>query len=336
MKGTVIKSTGNWYIVLGEDGQKINCRIKGRLRIDGYKSTNPIAVGDKVYFELEDDQLPSPKNYFRFPSPLEKVPEGRMRQGVISDVEKRKNCIIRKSKNLSKQSHILATNVDQAMLVITLAVPKTSFGFIDRFLATAEAYRIPAILIFNKADIFEEDDLLKKELLNGMSAYEKIGYKCYSICSTKITKAKKEEMSSLLKNKITLISGHSGVGKSTFINAIEPSLDLKVGHLSSAHNKGTHPTTFTEMHPLSFGGYIIDTPGIKEFSIINMEKHEVSHFFSEIFKKAGECKFHTCLHICEPKCAVIEAVEKGEIALSRYHSYLSIMNGEEVIKEYND
>ncbi|MBI4947266.1 MAG: ribosome small subunit-dependent GTPase A [Bacteroidetes bacterium] len=325
MKGRVIKSTGNWYIVLAHDGEKFNCRIKGRLKIDGYKSTNPIAVGDEVVFELEDNQLPSPEG------------EGQgVKSGVISAVEKRKNCIIRKSKNLSKQSHILATNVDQAMLIVTLAVPKTSFGFIDRFLATAEAYSIPVHIIFNKADIFEEDDLLKEDLMNVMSIYEKIGYKCYSVCSTKMKKEKKEKMISLLKDKITLLAGHSGVGKSTFINTIEPSLDLKTGNLSSAHMKGKHTTTFTEMHALSFGGFIIDTPGIKEFSVVNMDKYEISHFFPEIFRKADECKFHTCLHINEPKCAVIAAVAKEEIAPSRYHSYLSIMNGEEVIKEYND
>ena len=313
MKGTVVKSTGNWYIVLAEDEQKINCRIKGRLRIDGYKSTNPIAVGDRVSISLETDG-----------------------NGIISEVEKRKNCIIRKSKNLSKQSHILATNVDQALLIVTLAVPKTSFGFVDRFLATAEAYRIPASLIFNKADIFEDDDVLKEELMKLMGIYEKIGYKCHSICSTDMKKEKKEKMISLLKDKITLLSGHSGVGKSTFINTIEPSLDLKTGNLSSSHMKGIHTTTFTEMYALNFGGYIIDTPGIKEFSMINIEKHEMSHFFPEIFRKASACKFHTCLHISEPKCAVIESVKKNEIAASRYHSYLSIMNGEEVIKEYND
>ncbi|MFI5163734.1 MAG: ribosome small subunit-dependent GTPase A [Bacteroidia bacterium] len=320
MKGLVIKSVGSSYTVLTNYGKKIECRIKGRLRIDGYKSTNPIAVGDKVEFAVDTDGI-----------------------GAISAVDVRKNCIIRKSKNLSKQSHILATNVDQAMLIVTLAVPKTSFGFIDRFLATAEAYTIPAYIIFNKADIFEEDDLLKEDLTNVMSIYEKIGYKCFSVCSTKMNKdpstplrVTKEKIISLLKDKITLLSGHSGVGKSTFINAIEPSLDLKTGNLSSTHLKGTHTTTFTEMHPLSFGGFIIDTPGIKEFSVINMNKHEVSHYFPEIFKKSAECKFNTCLHINEPKCAVIEAVGKNEIAPSRYHSYLSIMNGEEVIKEYND
>ena len=306
MKGTVIKSVGSSYTVLANYGKKIECRIKGRLRIDGYKSTNPIAVGDKVEFAVDNDGI-----------------------GAISALEKRKNCIIRKSKNLSKQSHILATNVDQAILVVTLAIPKTSFGFMDRFLATAEAYGIPAILIFNKADILEEEDLKAV-----MDTYEKIGYKCYSICSTRMGKEQKGTMISLLKDNVTLISGHSGVGKSTFINAIEPSLDLKTGKVSQAHSKGIHTTTFSEMYQLSFGGFIIDTPGIQEFSVINMEKYEISHYFPEIFKKSDECKFNTCLHLNEPKCAVIDAVEKGDIALSRYHSYLSIMNGEEVMKEY--
>jgi len=313
VKGTVIKSTGNWYSVLSADGRKINCRIKGRLRIDGYKSTNPIAVGDQVIIAMESGG-----------------------NGIIREVENRKNCIIRKSKNLSKQSHILATNIDLAMLVVTLAVPKTSFGFIDRFLATAEVYQIPAIIIFNKADIFESDKLMNENLKSVMRIYENIGYKCFSVCSANMKAEAKEQMISILKNKITLLSGHSGVGKSTFINAIEPSFDLKVRNLSSSHMKGLHTTTFTEMHPLTFGGFVIDTPGIKEFSVINIEKHEVSHFFPDIFKMAIDCKFHTCLHLNEPKCAVINSVEKGDIALSRYHSYLSIMNGEEVIKEYND
>lgn len=313
MKGTVIKSVGSSYIVLAKYGAKIECRIKGRLRIDGYKSTNPIAVGDKVEFAVDPDGI-----------------------GAISAVDKRKNCIIRKSKNLSKQSHILATNVDQALLVVTLAVPKTSFGFVDRFLATAEAYGIPAILILNKADIFEEDEMLKEDLDKVIGIYEKIGYQCFSVCSTKMKKGQKEKMIALLKDKTTLISGHSGVGKSTFVNAIEPPLALKTGKVSDAHSKGIHTTTFSEMHALTFGGYIIDTPGIQEFSVINMEKHEVSHYFPEIFRKSDECKFNTCLHLNEPKCAVIAAVEKEEIAPSRYHSYLSIMNGEEVIKGYND
>ncbi|HET7818617.1 MAG TPA: ribosome small subunit-dependent GTPase A [Bacteroidia bacterium] len=319
MKGIVIKSTGNWYAVLSNDGQIVNCRIKGRLRIDGYKSTNPIAVGDRVIFEKEAT-----------------IQDNEIINGVISEVEERKNCIIRKSKNLSKQSHILATNIDMAMLVVTLAIPKTSFGFIDRFLATAEAYRIPSVIIFNKADIFESDEYMKQDLQSTMQIYENIGYKCFSVCSVSMDKHVKDEIISLLKNNITLISGHSGVGKSTFINAIEPALDLRTQNLSDAHLKGMHTTTFTEMHALSGGGFIIDTPGIKEFSVINMDKSEIFHFFPEIFKISAECKFSNCLHINEPKCAVIEAVSKNIISPTRYHSYLSIMNGEEVIKEYDD
>ena len=313
MKGTVIKSTGNWYSVRTDAGEHLSCRIKGRLRIDGYKSTNPIAVGDRVEVE----------------------PEGEG-QGIISGVEERRNCIIRKSKKLSKQSHILATNVDQALIVVTLAAPHTSFGFIDRFLATAEAYRIPAILVFNKADLLETDPQAKQMLNETAALYEKIGYRCYAVSSTQMPESLQAELSELLKDKTTLLAGHSGVRKSTFINALEPGLDLKTQEISDAHQKGIHTTTFTEMHPLQNGGYVIDTPGISEFSLINMDKNEIFHFFPEIFKQASACKYNTCLHMNEPKCAVIKAVEEGTIAATRYHSYLSIMNGEEVIKEYDD
>lgn len=313
MNGIVVKSTGNWYSVLSEQNERYNCRIKGRLRIDGFKSTNPIAVGDKVVFEIESDG-----------------------NGSICEVKPRKNCIIRKSKKLSKQSHILAANIDQVMLVVTLAIPKTSFGFIDRFLATAEAYRVPPVLIFNKADISENNEVMKSELKEAMSIYEKIGYACFSVSAFRMDDKTKQNMVSLLKGKTTLISGHSGVGKSTFINAIEPKLHLKTQIISEAHLKGMHTTTFTEMFPLSFGGFIIDTPGIKEFSVVNFDRHEVYHFFPEIFKKSRDCKFNSCLHTNEPKCAVTNAVNKGEIAASRYHSYLSIINGEEVLKEYDD
>ncbi|MFH1004226.1 MAG: ribosome small subunit-dependent GTPase A [Bacteroidota bacterium] len=314
MKGIIIKSTGNWYTVFSEDEQKFKCRIRGRLRIDDYKSTNPIAVGDKVTFELETDKI----------------------TGVINNIEERKNCIIRRATNLSKQSHIIATNISQAFLFVTFAFPKTSFGFIDRFLATCEAYRIPVQIIFNKADIFENDDELKKELEHEINIYENINYKCHSISSIKMKKSDKEKMISLLKNNTTLICGHSGVGKSSFLNAIEPSLNLKTEKISKTHLKGIHTTTFAEMHLLSFGGFVIDTPGIKEFGLIKMERNEMYHFFKEIFAKASKCKYNTCLHINEPKCAVIEATQKGEIALSRYHSYLSIMNGKEVVKEYDN
>ncbi len=314
MKGIVIKSTGNWHIVFSDDKRKIRCCIRGRLRMDNYKCTNPVAVGDRVIFETEKDGI----------------------TGVINNIEERKNCIIRKSTNLSKQSHILAANVEQVFLFVTLAFPKTSFGFIDRILATCEAYRISVQIIFNKADIFENDTKMKNELTQKINIYKNIRYKCHSISSSKMKKTDKEKMILLLKNKITLLCGHSGVGKSSFINAIEPSLNLKTEKISETHLKGIHTTTFTEMHMLSCGVLVIDTPGIKEFGLIRMERNEVYHFFKEIFAKASKCKYNTCLHINEPKCAVIEATKKGKIAPSRYHSYLSIVNGEEVIKEYDD
>jgi ribosome biogenesis GTPase / thiamine phosphate phosphatase len=317
VKGIVTKSTGNWYSVLCSNGATVQCRIKGRLRIDGYKSTNPIAVGDRVVFEHEA-----------------LIQENEPATGMITEVEKRKNCIIRKSKNLSKQSHILATNIDLAMLVVTLAIPKTSFGFIDRFLATAEAYSIPSVLIFNKADIFESDELLKQELEATMKIYETIGYPCYSVCSTNMDETKRQTLLALLKDKTTLLSGHSGVGKSTFINTLEPGLNLKTQDVSNTHQKGMHTTTFTQMHVLSMGGFMIDTPGIKEFSLINIDKNEVFHFFTDIFTISSQCKFSNCLHLNEPQCAVMKAVEENCISPSRYHSYLSIMNGEEVIKEF--
>ena len=313
MKGIVTKFTGNWHTVFSDDGQKFMCRIKGRLRIDNYKSTNPVAVGDHVTFETEKDKI----------------------TGTINNIEERKNCIIRKSTNLSRQSHIMATNIDQAFLFVTIAFPKTSFGFIDRFLATCEAYRIPVQIIFNKADIFENDSEMKNELKQKINIYKNINYKCHSISSVGMKKSDKRKMISLLKNNITLICGHSGTGKSSFLNAIEPSLNLKTEKISETHLKGIHTTTFTEMHPLSFGGFVIDTPGIKEFGLIKIKRDEVYHFFKEIFLKASKCKYNTCLHVNEPKCAVIEATKKSEIAPSRYHSYMSIMNGKEVVKEYD-
>ncbi|MGZ4034683.1 MAG: ribosome small subunit-dependent GTPase A, partial [Bacteroidia bacterium] len=288
MKGVVIKSTGSWYTVLTEQEFIIECRIKGVFRIKGIKTTNPIAVGDKVEFEMEED--------------------GR---GVIHSIADRKNYIIRKSINLSKQSHILAANVDQAFLVVTLAFPRTSAGFIDRFLLTAEAYHIPAKIIFNKVDLFENDAALMKELDGFISIYEKIGYKCFKVSATKKTDI--ETLRNLSKGKITLISGHSGVGKSTLVNAMDSNLNLKVGEISDAHNKGKHTTTFAEMHPLSYGGFIIDTPGIKELGLVDMEKEEISGYFPEMHALKNQCKFNNCIHLNEPKCAVIEAVEKGEI-----------------------
>lgn len=309
MNGVVIKSTGSWYQVLADDGSTVECRIKGLFRIKGIKSTNPVAVGDRVKFELEDD--------------------GR---GVIDTIEDRKNYIVRKSINLSKQSHILAANVDQALLVVTLALPRTSAGFIDRFLLTAEAYHIPSYIVFNKIDLFRDDPEMMKGLDAFIAIYEKIGYTCYKVSSTEKTDL--EALRALTKDKISLIAGHSGVGKSTFVNALDAKLDLKVGEISDAHFKGKHTTTFAEMHPLAYGGYIIDTPGIKELGLVDMEKEEITDYFPEMHAIKGQCKFNNCLHINEPKCAVIAAVERGEIALSRYNSYLGIMSGEELDVEY--
>ncbi len=310
MRGTILKSTGSFYTVRTDDGRKLECRIKGKLRIEGFRATNPVAVGDRVEVETG--------------------------QSLVTSILPRKNCIIRRATKLSHQSHILACNIDQAILLVTLEAPKTSFGFIDRFLATCEAYRIPSVLIFNKADIFEDGAELEEELKYAMDIYRGIDYPCYSVSSTEMNEAVKQKMIAILKDKTTLISGHSGSGKSTFVNALEPGLDLRTAEISETHLKGVHTTTFAEMHPLSFGGYIIDTPGIKEFGIVNMGKNEVYHFFPEIFKKASSCKFNTCLHLREPRCAVREAAEKGEIAPSRYHSYLSIMSGEEVVEKWDD
>ncbi len=309
MKGKVIKSTGSWYSVLIESGKVVECGIKGKFRIKGIKTTNPIAVGDNVELEMEAD--------------------GR---GVIHKVAERKNYIIRKSINLSKQSHIIAANVDQAFLIVTLAFPRTSAGFIDRFLLTAEAYHIPTSIIFNKVDLFEDDIKLMRELDAFISIYTKIGYKCYKVSAIKNKGI--DLLKKLTKDKITLVSGHSGVGKSTLVNALDVNLNLRVGEISDVHAKGKHTTTFAEMHSLTYGGFIIDTPGIKELGLVDMEKEEISGYFPEMQVLKNQCKFNNCIHINEPKCAIIEAVEKGEIVPSRYHSYIGIMNGEELENEY--
>lgn len=303
MTGIVAKSTGSRYQVRTDDGTMIDCVLKGKIRLDGRKTTNPVAVGDVVDIECDEND-----DY------------------VIRSIHPRKNYIIRKSINLSKQAQILASNLDQAVLVVTLVAPRTSLGFIDRFLITAEAYSIPAMLVFNKSDILDEELLkLQQEII---SIYEKVGYRCIVVSSIK--KDNLEEVKELLRDKTTLVSGHSGVGKSTLVNAIEPGLDLKTGNISSAHLKGMHTTTFAELHPLSFGGFIIDTPGIKELGLVEMKKEEVGHYFPEIRKYMTQCKFNNCLHVNEPKCAVKEAVEKGEISDERYHSYLGILAGEEM------
>ncbi len=308
MTGIVIKSTGSWYSVFSENKTVTECRIKGLFRTKGIRTTNPIAVGDRVDFEMEDDG-----------------------KGVIHAIAERTNYIIRKSINLSKQSHILAANVDQALLIVTLAMPRTSAGFIDRFLLTAEAYHIPVSIVFNKMDLFT-DEKAKHEIAEFISIYRNIGYTCYE--TSAIENNNTEVLRTLIKDKITLISGHSGVGKSTLINVLDQSLNLKTGELSEAHFKGKHTTTFAEMHLLSFGGFIIDTPGIKELGLVDMEKEEISGYFPEMRAIRNQCKFNNCLHLNEPKCAVIAAVEQGQIAASRYNSYLGIMNGEELETEY--
>lgn len=301
MQGLVTKSTGSWYQVQTPEGQRYNCRIKGIFRTKGIKTTNPIAVGDVVDFE----------------------PEPELETGVISHLHPRKNYIIRKSVNLSKQGHILAANLDQALLIVTLASPRTSLGFIDRFLVTAEAYDIPAMLVFNKLDLFSPEGL---EILADYKAiYEKIGYPCFEVSATKGMNI--QQVQNLLKDKVTLLSGHSGVGKSSLINALLPDLDLRTNQLSEWSDKGTHTTTFAEMFELPEGGFIIDSPGIRELGIIDIEKQELGQFFPEMRARMHDCRFNNCRHINEPGCSVLDALEEGEIELSRYESYLSIYNG---------
>ncbi len=302
MKGVVLKSTGSWYQVRSlESGELYDCRIKGKFRVAGIKSTNPIAVGDIVHFDLEDDQ------------------EG---QGVINGIQDRRNYIVRKSVNLSKQVHIIASNMDQALLVTTLAQPMTSTGFMDRFLSTAEAYSIPTIIVFNKIDLYGEQELMELEYREAV--YRAIGYRV--IKTSAIKDIGLEGLKEELKDKTTLLSGHSGVGKSTLINAVEPNLDLRTGKVSISHSKGQHTTTFAEMHPLEMGGDVIDTPGIKGFGMVDMKKEEISHFFPEIFTLSEQCRFHNCMHLNEPQCAVKKALEENKIAPTRYESYLNQIN----------
>ncbi|MBG6236522.1 ribosome biogenesis GTPase [Pedobacter sp. CAN_A7] len=303
MQGLVIKSTGSWYQVHAEDGQDYDCRIKGKFRIKGIQTTNPIAVGDQVEFEMEPN------------APT----------GVIHKLLDRKNYIIRKSINLSKQAQIIAANLDQAYLIVTLASPRTSLGFIDRFLVTSEAYRIPTMLVFNKLDLFSEEGL---EILAAYkSIYEQLGYPCYEVSALEGTNI--PQIEALLKDKTTLFSGHSGVGKSSLINVLLPGRDIKTGIISESSDKGQHTTTFAEMHTLPFGGYLIDTPGIRELGIFDIKPEELGHYFVEMRALMNKCRFNNCRHVNEPGCAVIKAVEDEEIAVSRYESYLSIFHGNE-------
>jgi ribosome biogenesis GTPase len=303
VKGIITKSTGSQYLVKLEDGRVQLCRIRGNLRLKGFEATNPVTVGDHVEVELSDGT------------------------GLITELHERKNYIIRKSVNLSKQIQVIASNLDNAFVVATLVSPRTSLGFIDRFLSTAEAYSIPAGIVFNKSDIYDSEILGYVEELKTL--YNSIGYSVFIVSS--LNTESFTLLKEALKNKVTLFSGHSGVGKSTLINALIPELNLKTSEISS-YQKGIHTTTFAEMHELPFGGSIIDTPGIREFGTIDFNKYEVSHFFPEIFKVGRNCKFNNCLHFNEKNCAVQDAVRNGEIALSRYESYVSIMMNQDVFK----
>ncbi|MFT5761317.1 MAG: ribosome biogenesis GTPase [Polaribacter sp.] len=305
MTGIVYKSTGSWYQVKTEDGSFYECRMKGKFRIQGIKSTNPIAVGDVVDFEIETNN--------------------DTETGVINAIHDRKNYIIRKSVNLSKQTHIIAANIDLVFLLITINNPPTFTTFIDRFLVTAEAYSIPTVLVFNKIDSYELEQ--RAEVMYLKDIYEKIGYSCIEVSATENKNV--ETVKEMMLGKISMFVGHSGVGKSTLVNAIEPTLDLKTKKISNQHKQGQHTTTFAEMFDLSFNASIIDTPGIKGFGVVDMEKEEVDSYFPEFLAVKNDCKFNNCLHVEEPKCAVKDAVENEEISFSRYKSYLQIIAGEE-------
>ncbi|MDO5104436.1 ribosome small subunit-dependent GTPase A [Capnocytophaga sp.] len=302
MTGIVYKSTGSWYTVKSREGEFYQCRIKGKFRIKGIKNTNPVAVGDVVTFELDT--------------------EGN---GIVQEIHPRKNYIIRRSVNLSKQTHIIASNIDLALLVITLNNPPTFTAFIDRFLVTAEAYRIPVVLLFNKIDAYSDEELLEVKYLAAL--YRKIGYECIGISA--VTQKNIEKVKELMRGKTCVISGHSGVGKSTLINVLSPNLNLKTAEISQQHQQGQHTTTFAEMFDLEFDARIIDTPGIKGFGVVEMDKEELGDYFPEIFALKADCKFNNCLHLEEPQCAVKEALENDQIAWSRYKSYLQILEGED-------
>ena len=305
MTGIVYKSTGSWYTVKSTEGDFMECRIKGKFRMKGIKSTNPIAVGDIVDYDLDENS--------------------DVVTGTITNIHDRKNYIVRKSVNLSHQMHIIASNLDYVFLLITINNPPTTTNFIDRFLVTAEAYGIETILVFNKIDTY--DEAMLDEQLFMQYIYQQIGYKCLRVSSTEGKGI--EELKNIMIGKVTMFSGHSGVGKSTLVNAMEPSLHLKTKTISEQSKQGQHTTTFAEMYDLSFGAQIIDTPGIKGFGIVDMEKEEISGYFPEFFKLKDQCKFNNCLHKDEPKCAVKDALEKDEISYSRYNSYLKILEGDD-------
>ena len=309
MKGLVIKNTGSWYTVRTDDGRDVESKVKGNFRLKEIRSTNPVSVGDRVDIDINNEGT-----------------------AFITKIEDRKNYIIRRASNLSNQSHIIAANLDQAMLIVTVNYPVTTTVFIDRFLATAEAYRVPVKLVFNKIDRYKGED---KEYLDALiNLYTTIGYPCSTLCAK--TEEGLDALRDDLKDKITLLSGHSGVGKSTIINKLVPGVNLRTGDISEYHNKGMHTTTFSEMIPLPDGGYLIDTPGIKGFGTIEMETAEISHYFPEIFKFSEDCRFSNCSHRHEPGCAVLQALEEHYISESRYKSYLSILEDKEESKYRDD
>ena len=295
--GIVMKSTGSWYLVRLENGEVVECRMKGKLRTRGIRTTNPVAVGDEV--------------------DVERKPDG----AVIGGIHERRNYIIRRATNLSREAHVIAANVDVAMLVVTVNHPVTSPVFVDRFLASAEAYRIPAVLVFNKMDLYGEED---REMVEAWTAvYKGVGYECLHVSVA--TGEGVEQVRERMRGRVTVLAGLSGVGKSSLVNRVEPGLQLKVAEISEAHDTGRHTTTFAEMFPLSGGGYIVDTPGIRAFGLVGMERGEISHYFPEIFRHAADCRYGNCTHTREPGCAVVEAVERGDISESRYFSYVSLL-----------
>ncbi len=310
MTGIVYKSTGSWYQVKSDTGEFYKCRMKGKFRIQNIKSTNPIAVGDKVEFDIEK--------------------KGDEETGVIKMIFERDNFIVRKSVNLSKQTHIIASNIDQVFLLITINNPPTFTAFIDRFLVSARAYSIEVILIFNKIDSYALEE--RAEILYLKDIYEKIGYQCEEVSATQNKNVSK--IKELMLGKTSMFVGHSGVGKTTLVNTIAPTLDLKTKEISDQHSQGKHTTTFAEMFDLSFDARIIDTPGIKGFGVVDIDKHELGDYFPEFFELKQDCKFNNCIHVKEPKCAVKGALEAEEVSWSRYRSYLQILEGEEESEHY--
>lgn len=299
MQGTIIRNTGSWYIVRTDDGQLFECKVRGNFRLKGIRSTNPVAVGDHVEIQPQPDGVTA----------------------LITDICDRRNYIIRKASNLSKQSHILAANLDQVLLLVTISHPETSTTFIDRFLASAEAYRIPVVLVFNKIDLYDEADTSYMHAV--ASLYESLGYECHMVSA--LDAASVASLRMALRDKVTLLSGNSGVGKSTLLNTLIPGEKARTAEISDAHDTGMHTTTFSEMYDFPEGGAIIDTPGIKGFGTFDMEREEVAHYFREIFQISAECRFNNCTHTHEPGCAVLQAVEEHRIAASRYSSYLSML-----------